>query len=203
MSGCIYQVVYVYAISRPMVQITVTYWSPIAINHNRRDYSLFPGGSGCDFQNAFFNIDLMVGNFRSTPDSTSTLIQQYLSHDETTLLQLMAWCHRGQQAITPYITEANIDPNLCHYMVLLAGWVNVSHFEDALPQSVDTMRPRQNDHHIQHDMFTWIFLNEIYQFRLKFYWCFLLRAQFTITSIGSGNGLVPTRNKQSSEPWMA
>ena len=32
MSGCIYQVVYVYAISRPMVQTTVTYWSPTAIN---------------------------------------------------------------------------------------------------------------------------------------------------------------------------
>ena len=74
MSGCIYQVVYVYTISRPMVQITVTYWSPTAINHSRRDYSLFPGASGCDFQNAFFNIDFVVSNFRSTPDSAFTLI---------------------------------------------------------------------------------------------------------------------------------
>ena len=53
-----------------MVQITVTYWSPTAINHSRRDY----GASGCDFQNAFFNIDFVVGNFRSTPDSAFTLI---------------------------------------------------------------------------------------------------------------------------------
>ena len=45
----------------------------------------------------------------------------------------MAWCHRGQQAITPDIPGANVDPNLhvCRYMALLAGWVNVSHFEDA------------------------------------------------------------------------
>ena len=57
-----------------MVQITVTYWSPTTINHSQRDYSLFPGGSGSDFQNVFFNIDFVVGNFRSTPDSASTLI---------------------------------------------------------------------------------------------------------------------------------
>ena len=57
-----------------MVQITVTYWSPTAISHSRRDYSLFLGASGCDFQNAFLNIDFVVGNFRSTPDSAFTLI---------------------------------------------------------------------------------------------------------------------------------
>ena len=57
-----------------MVQITVTNWSPAAINHSRRDHSLFPGASGCDFQNAFFNIDFVVDYFRSTPDSAFTLI---------------------------------------------------------------------------------------------------------------------------------
>ena len=39
-----------------MVQITVTYCSPTAISRSPHDYSLFPGGSGCDFQNAFYNI---------------------------------------------------------------------------------------------------------------------------------------------------
>ena len=43
----------------------------------------------------------------------------------------MAWYHRGQQAITVDITWANVDPNQCHYMALLAGLVNLSHFEDA------------------------------------------------------------------------
>ena len=57
-----------------MMQITVTYWSPTAINHSRRDYSLFPGWSGYDFQNAFFNIYFVVGNFRSTPESAFILI---------------------------------------------------------------------------------------------------------------------------------
>ena len=43
MPGCIYQVAFVYnTMSRPMVQIIVTYWSPTAISHSRRDYSLFP-----------------------------------------------------------------------------------------------------------------------------------------------------------------
>ena len=57
-----------------MVQIIVIYWSPTSINHSWRDYSLFPGGSGCDFPNAFFKIVFLVGNFRSTPDSAFTLI---------------------------------------------------------------------------------------------------------------------------------
>ena len=60
MSRCIYQVAYVYTISSPMVQITVTYWSPTLINHNRCDYSLSLGWSGSDFQNAFFNIVFLV-----------------------------------------------------------------------------------------------------------------------------------------------
>ena len=114
-----------------MVQIILIYWSPTAINHSRRDYSLLPVGTGCDIQKAFVNIVFLVGNFRSTPDSAFTLILQDLTHDETTLLQLMACCHRGQQAITPKITRTNVDPNMCCHMALLAGWVNLSHFEDA------------------------------------------------------------------------
>ena len=49
----------------------------------------------------------------------------------TTLLQLMAWCHQGQYSITPEITWANVDTSPCRYIVLLAGWVNLSHFKDA------------------------------------------------------------------------
>ena len=36
-----------------MAQITVTFWSPTTIDHSQGDYSLFPGGSGWHFQNAF------------------------------------------------------------------------------------------------------------------------------------------------------
>ena len=67
MSGCTYWTPYLYRISRPVVQITVTYFSPTAISHSPHHYSLFPGGSGCDFQNAFYNIVFLIGNFRSTP----------------------------------------------------------------------------------------------------------------------------------------
>ena len=44
-----------------------------------------------------------------------------------------------------------------------------SHFKDAYTQSVNTLRPRQNGRHIHGDMFTGIFLNEIYQFQLRFH----------------------------------
>ena len=156
--------------------------------------------SGCDFQNAFFYIIVfLIGNFRSGPDSAFTWILHDLTHDKTAWLQLMAWCHQWQQAITLDITWANVDPNLCRYMALLVGWVNLSHFKDAYTQSVNTLRPRQNGRHIQGDMFTGIFLNEIYQFQLRFHWCFFLRVQLTISSTGSVNGLSPTSNKQSSE----
>ena len=115
--------------------------------------------SGCDFQNAFFYIIVfLIGNFRSSPDSAFTWISHDLTHDKTAWLQLMAWCHQWQQAITLDITWANVDPNLCRYMALLVGWVNLSHFKDAYTQSVNTLRPRQNGRHIQGDMFTGIFL---------------------------------------------
>ena len=156
--------------------------------------------SGCDFQNAFFYIIVfLIGNFRSSPDSAFTWISHDLTRDKTAWLKLMAWCHQWQQAITLDITWANVDPNLCRYMALLVGWVNLSHFKDAYTQSVNTLRPRQNGRHIQGDMFTGIFVNEIYQFQLRFHWCFFLRVQLTISSTCSVNGLSPTSNKQSSE----
>ena len=131
MPGCTYQVAYVYTISRPVVQTTVTYWSVTVISRNPRDYSFFLGGSGCDFQDAFFNIVFLIGNFRSTPESAFTWISQDLLHDKITWLQLMAWCHQCKKAITPDIIWANVDPNLCRFMALLARWVHLSHFKEA------------------------------------------------------------------------
>ena len=199
MSRCTYQVAHVHTISRPVVQITGTYLiSPTAINCSPRDYSLFGMWfSKCIF--FIFIIVFLIGNFISSPDSAFTWISQDLTHDKTAWLQLMAWCHQWQQAITLDITWANVDPNLCRYMALLVGWVNLSHFKDTYTQSVNTLRPRQNGRHIQGDMFTGIFLNEIYQFQLRFHWCFFLRVQLTISSTGSVNGLSPTSIKQSSE----
>ena len=98
--GVLGQVAHVYKISRPVVQITVTYLST-ALSRNPSDYSLCLVGSGCDFQNAIFIIVFLIGNFRSSPGSAFTWISQDLTHDKTTLLQLMGWCHQWQQAITP------------------------------------------------------------------------------------------------------
>ena len=182
----------------------MTYLSSITISRNPSDYSLCLVGSGCDFQNAIFFIVFLIGNFRSSPGSAFTWISQDLTHDKTTLLQLMGWFHQWQQAITPDITWTNVDPNLCRYMALLVGWVNLSHFKDAYPQSVNTLRPRKNGRQIQDDMFTWIFSNDI-SFSIKISLVFLPKSPIDNHQNHRWPNLVPricaTRSQSVNPLW--
>ena len=45
---------------------------------------------------------------------------------------------------------------------------------------INTLRPRQNGHHSAYDIIKCIFVNEMFEFRLKFHWSLFLRVQFTI-----------------------
>ena len=110
----------------------------------------------------------------------------------------------GDRDVILDITWANVDPNQCRYMALLAGWVNLSHqsFWRCITSvcwhnEAETKWQPYSIWHVHMDFLEWNI-----QVSIKI-WCLLLRAQFTITRIGSGNGLVPTSNKQSSEPQMA
>ena len=136
-----------------MVQITVTYLST-ALSRNPSDYSLCLVGSGCDFQNAIFIIVFLIGNFRFSPGSAFTWISQDLTHDKTTLLQLMGWCHQWQQAITPDITWTNVEPNLCHYMALLVS-----------KNLITWGRLHSKGNHCPHGIYTQ--LSEIHSFGVK------------------------------------
>ena len=69
------------------------------INHIN---SLFPGISGCDFENAIFNLVLLTGILRSTYDNTFRWLPQDFSDDKLTLVQVMAWCH---QAPSHYLSQ--------------------------------------------------------------------------------------------------
>ena len=45
---------------------------------------------------------------------------------------------------------------------------------------LNTLRPKQNGRHFTDDTFKRIFLNEMFEFRLKFHWSLFLRVQLTI-----------------------
>ena len=61
---------------------------------------------------------------------------------------------------------------------------------------VDTLRPRQNGRRFTDDTFQCIFLNENVKISIKILLKFVPKGQINnITSIGSDNGLAPTRRQ--------
>ena len=64
-----------------------------------------------------------------------------------------------QQAITPGITWANVDPDICHHMVFLLSRMCYSKTRD--PSRLAYLRPRQNGRHFADGMLKYIFLIEI------------------------------------------
>ena len=59
----------------------------------------------------------------------------------------------------------------------------------------NTLWPRLNGCHLPDDIFECIYLNEMFAFLSKFHWSLFLRVQLAISSIGSDNGLAPTRRQ--------
>ena len=59
----------------------------------------------------------------------------------------------------------------------------------------NTLRPRQICRHFIDSISKCIFLNENIQICLRFYWSLFLRFELKNSSIGSVNGLVPTRHQ--------
>ena len=69
------------------------------------------------------------------------------------------------------------------------------------------LRPRLNGRHLADDLFKFIFLNEMYEFRKKFHWGLFLRIQLQYCSIGwplvKIMAWCRADNKPLSEPMMA
>ena len=57
--------------------------------------------------------------------------------------------------------------------------------------------PRQNGFHFADDFFKFIFMNEKFEFQIKFHWILFLKIQLTSqhSSIDSDNGLAPIRHR--------
>ena len=64
--------------------------------------SLAPGRSECDSKNVIFNLLLLIGIFRSSHDNAIRWMPPDLTDDQSTLVQVMAWC---RQAASHYLSQ--------------------------------------------------------------------------------------------------
>ena len=105
-----------------------------------------------------FEFYFQIGIFWFSSDSTFAWMSLGLIHDKSLLLQ--EWLGAIiQQAITPGITWANVDPDVCRHMVFLLSRMSYSQTRD--PSLLTYLRPRQNDRHFADGMLKYIFLIEI------------------------------------------
>ena len=87
--------------------------------------SLAPGRSGFNFKSAIFNLVLLIGIFRSSYDNALRWMSRDLSEDESTLVQVMAWCRQATshylsqcwpRSLSPYgVTRAPSFDKICPY----------------------------------------------------------------------------------------
>ena len=68
------------------------------------------------------------------------------------------FCSVIQQAITPGITWANVDPDICRHKVFLLSRMCYSQTRDS--SLLTYLRPRQNGRHFAYGMLKYIFLIE-------------------------------------------
>ena len=64
--------------------------------------SLAPGRSWCDLKNVIFSLALLIGIFKSSYDDILRWVTQGLTHDKSTLIQVMDWC---RQATSHYLNQ--------------------------------------------------------------------------------------------------
>ena len=82
--------------------------------------SLAPGRSECDSQNLIFNLVLLTGTFRSSHDNALRWMPQDLTDDQSTLVQVMAWCSQATSHCLNQCWPRSLPP----YGVTRPQWVN-------------------------------------------------------------------------------
>ena len=100
------------------------------VSSNERDFyvpftipvnSLAPGRSECDSENVIFILVLLIGIFRSSHDNALRWMPQDLTDDQSTLVQVMAWC---RQATSHYLSQC-WPRSLLPYCVTRPQWVKL------------------------------------------------------------------------------
>ena len=83
--------------------------------------SLAPGRSWHDFKKVIFNLVSLIGIFKSSYDNILRWMPQGLTDDNSTLVQVMAWC---QQATSHYLNQC-WPRSPAPYGVPRPQWVNL------------------------------------------------------------------------------
>ena len=100
--------------------------------------SLAPGRLGCNSKNGIFNLVLLIGMFRPSHDNALRWMPQELTDDQSTLVQVMAWCH---QATKHYLSQCWLR-SLLPYGVIRPQWVkleNQNHVRSDLPLNFNSL----------------------------------------------------------------
>ena len=97
-------------------------------SHKNKFNSLAPGISECDSKNVIFNLVLLIGIFRSSHDNALRWMTQDLTHDKSTLVQVMAWC---RQATSHYLSQCWLS-SLSPYVVARPQWVKKHNFQSSV-----------------------------------------------------------------------
>ena len=74
--------------------------------------SLLPGRYDSKFKSIIFKVIIQNCTLGTCRQIVLRWIPQKLINEQTTLVQVMAWCHQATQAIT----WAYVDPDLCHHI---------------------------------------------------------------------------------------
>ena len=77
------------------------------------------GRFGCNFENLIFKLALLIGTFRGSFDKVLKWMNQDLTDDKSTLVQVMAWCH---QATSHYLSQC-WPRSMSPYGVVRPQWV--------------------------------------------------------------------------------
>ena len=83
--------------------------------------SLGPGRSECASKNLIFNLVLLLSIFRSSHDNALRWMPQDLTDDQSTSVQVMAWC---RQAASHYLNQCRLR-SLPPYGVTTPRWVHI------------------------------------------------------------------------------
>ena len=82
--------------------------------------NMLTGSLGCHFKTAIFNLVLLIGIFTLSNDNALRWMPWDLNDDESTLVQVMAWC---RQATSQYLNQCWLS-SMSPYGVTRPQWIN-------------------------------------------------------------------------------
>ena len=127
----------------------------------------------------FFDLRL---NNRLRKNREAGDLRRYRGHYDPIVMiiasYLLCWCHKALYVTTGWYQDKHRVMQSVYYRVL-----------------VHTLSPRQDGHHFPGAFWNAFSSMKIYEFRLRIHWSLFIRSNYQYSSIGSANGLAPTRRQ--------